>query len=127
MYGWDRCETEVDEGPYILRHGDDLFICISGSSTGMSDLYTLGFLRARTGTNLLNPSNWEWIAYPFLTKESFPNQFGPGHCNFFKDDVTGDDLMSFHAVPHDEDGLSLGRMPGIRRVHWAKTGLHAGS
>ena len=38
-------------------------------------------------------------------------------------DVTGDDLMSFHAVPHDEDGLSLGRMPGIRRVHWAKTGL----
>ena len=123
MYGWDRCETEVDEGPYILRHGDDLFICISGSSTGMSDLYTLGFLRARTGTNLLNPSNWEWIAYPFLTKESFPNQFGPGHCNFFKDDVTGDDLMSFHAVPHDEDGLSLGRMPGIRRVHWAKTGL----
>ena len=31
--------------------------------------------------------------------------------------------MSFHAVPHDEDVLSLGRMPGIRRVHRAKTGL----
>ena len=123
MYGWDRCETEVDEGPYILRHGNDLFFTISGSSTGMSDLYTLGVLKAKTGVNLLDPSNWDWLPYPLLTKESVPNQFGPGHNNFVKDPVTGDDIMSYHAVPHDANGLALGRQPGMRRVHWAATGL----
>ncbi len=25
IYGWDRYETEVDEGPFLLRRGDDLF------------------------------------------------------------------------------------------------------
>lgn len=123
MYGWDRCETEVDEGPYILRHGNDLFFTISGSSTGMSDLYTLGVLKAKTGVNLLDPSNWDWLPYPLLTKESVPNQFGPGHNNFVKDPITGDDIMSYHAVPHDANGLALGRQPGMRRVHWAATGL----
>lgn len=122
VYGWDRCETEVDEGPYLLRRGDDLFITISGSSTGLADLYTVGLLHAKCGANLLSPEGWDWLPYPLLTKESVENQYGPGHNCFVKDPDTGDDLIVYHAVPHDADGKSLGRQPGVRRVHFAKTG-----
>ena len=123
MYGWDRCQTEVDEGPYLLRRGEDLFVTISGSSTGLADLYDVGLLHARSGTDLLNPANWDWLPYPLLTKESVPNQYGPGHNCFIKDPETGDDLMPLHVVPHDAAGRSLGRVPTVRRVHWASTGL----
>lgn len=123
MYGWDRYETEVDEGPYLLRRGDDLFVTISGASTGMADLYDVGLLHAKSGTDLLDAANWTWLPWPLLTKESVPGEYGPGHNNFVKDPDTGDDLMIYHAVPHDEEDRTLNRQPGIRRVHWAKTGL----
>lgn len=122
IYGWDRYETEVDEGPYLLRRGDDLFVTISGSSTGMADLYDLGLMHAKVGNNLLTMEGWDWLPYPLLTKESVENQYGPGHNNFVKDPDTGDDLMVYHAVPHDGQGKALGRRPGIRRVHWAASG-----
>lgn len=123
MYGWDRYETEVDEGPYLLRRGDDLYISVSGSSTGMADLYDLGILHAKAGSNLLDPAAWDWLPYPVLTKESVPGEYGPGHNSFVVDHETGDDMMVYHAVPHDENGKSLGRKPAVRRVHWAATGL----
>ncbi len=122
-YGFDRYGTNVDEGPYLLRRGDDLFITVSGLSTGVPDLYNLSFLHGKVGDNLLCKDGWDFIPYPFLTKESVKNQFGPGHNNFLKDPDTGDDLMVYHAVPHDENGKALGRKAGVRRVHWAATGL----
>ena len=122
VYGWDRCQTEVEEGPYLLRRDDDLFISVSGSSTGMADLYTLGFLRAKAGDDLMDPGVWKWYPWPFMTKESVPGMYGPGHNSFIKDPETGDDLIVFHAVPH-ENGRSLGRMPAVRRVHWKQNGL----
>lgn len=122
-YGWDRYETEVLEGPYLLRHGNDLFVTVSGSSTGMTDLYDVGLLHATSGADLLNPDHWTMWPYPFLTKESVPGEYGPGHNNFVKDQESGDEIMVYHAVPHDENDRSLNRQPGLRRVHWAKTGL----
>jgi GH43 family beta-xylosidase len=122
-FGWDRMETEVDEAPYMIRNGDDLLVTFSGSSTGMADLYDVGLLRAKRGENLLDPDAWEVIGYPLLTKESVPNEFGPGHNNFVVDRESGDIVMSYHAVPHDAQGRTLHRQPGLRRLHWAKTGL----
>lgn len=121
-YGWDRMETEVDEGPYLLRHGDDFFVTISGSSTAFADLYCVGLLHAKVGNNLLSPEGWDWLPYPILTKESVENQLGPGHNNFIKDPDTGDDLMVFHAVPTDKKGEAAGRRMGLRRVHWGANG-----
>lgn len=122
-YGWDRFETEVDEGPYILRHGDDLFITISGSSTGMGELYDVGLLKAKSGTDLLEPSSWFKLPYPLLTKESVPGEYGPGHNNFVVDHRTGDTVMVYHAIPHEPKKMACRRQPGIRRLHFAASGL----
>lgn len=122
-YGWDRFETEVDEGPYILRHGDDLFITISGSSTGMGELYNVGLLRAKSGTDLLKPSSWSKLPYPLLTKESAPGEYGPGHNNFVVDRRTNDTVMVYHAIPHAPEKMACRRQPGIRRLHFAVSGL----
>ncbi|MBW3093459.1 family 43 glycosylhydrolase [Bifidobacterium sp. 82T10] len=122
LYGWDRCETEVDEGPYLLRHGDDLFVTVSGSSTGLADLYCVGLLHAKTDSDLLDPASWHELGYPILTKESVPGEYGPGHNSFVTDPDTGDDLLVYHAVPHDERNVAQGRHTGIRRVHWAASG-----
>lgn len=121
--GWDRCETEVEEGPYLLRRGDSLFVTVSGSSTGMSDLYAVGLLHAKSGTDLLDPASWERWPYPLLTKESVPGEYGPGHNNFVKDPENGDDLMVYHAVPHDREDRTMYRHPAMRRVHWGTSGL----
>ena len=89
----------------------------------MGDLYDVGLLHAKSGADLLQEESWTWLSYPILTKESVPGEYGPGHNNFIKDPDTGDDLMIYHAIPHDENDKTLFRQPGIRRVHWAKNGL----
>ncbi|MBQ8161662.1 MAG: family 43 glycosylhydrolase [Clostridia bacterium] len=124
-FGWDRYETEVDEGPYLLRspNGEDLYVTISGSSTNLGDIYNVGLMQSKTGRDLLDPAAWTLLPYPLLTKESVEGEYGPGHNNFVLDRDTGDILMVYHAVPHDEAGRTLYRQPGIRRLHWAKTGL----
>ncbi|NLB68109.1 MAG: family 43 glycosylhydrolase [Lentisphaerae bacterium] len=122
-FGWDRCETEVEEAPYLLRHNDQLFVTVSGSSTGMSDLYCIGLLKAKSGTDLLNPESWEMWPYPLLTKESVPGEYGPGHSNFVKDLATCDTIMVYHAVPHDRADRTMFRHPAMRRLHWASSGL----
>lgn len=121
--GWERCETEVVEAPYIIKHGEDILMSYSCSSTGMSDLYDVGLLKAKTGSNLLDDASWERIGFPLLTQESVINEHGPGHNNFVVDHESGDLYMVYHAVPHDENDMSMNRQPGIRRVHWATTGL----
>lgn len=122
-YGWDRIESPVEEGPYLIRRGDELFVTLAGASTALPDLYCVGLLRARAGRNLLSKDEWTLLPYPVLTKDSVPGQYGPGHNAFIRDPDSGDDLFVFHAVPHDEEGLSLGRRMGIRRVHWGTSGL----
>lgn len=127
-YGWSRLEVDVEEGPYLLRHGDDLFLSISGA--GCSVVYTLGLLHAKYGSDLLDPASWCKVPYPLLTQESVPGQYGPGHNNFFKDPQNGeDDWIALHYRPLAEGVEALydanrynPRVAAIRRVHWNKNG-----
>lgn len=120
IYGWDRIETQVDEGPYLLRHNDDLFLTFSGSSVGV--LYCVGLLHAKYGSDLLSPDSWEETPYPVLTKESIQGQYGPGHNNFVKDPDSEYDLMVLHAKPYPTDTEPNPRHATIRRVHWNAAG-----
>ncbi|MBQ6680511.1 MAG: family 43 glycosylhydrolase [Lachnospiraceae bacterium] len=147
IYGFDRYETKVDEGPFVLKHGDDIFVSISGSSTGLADLYCVFFLHMKEDADPLDPASWDRDIRPALTKESVPGEYGPGHNCFVKDTVTGDDIFVYHAVPHDpdpamqrafldrlrkinpdafngvaEESLLPRRYMGVRRVHWKTDG-----
>ncbi len=122
-YGWERMETEVDEGPYLLRKGNELLITISCSSTGLGDLYNIGLLRAQSGSDLLNPESWDKWPWPLLTKESVPGEFGPGHNDFVTDRETGETIMIYHAIPHGDTQDDYLRQPAMRRVHLAASGL----
>lgn len=121
-YGWERCETNVEEGPYCIRRGEDIFITVSASSTGLADLYCIGLLHTKSGGNLLEPASWDFTPYPVLTKESVKGEFGPGHNTFVRNLDTDNDLLVYHAVPHDFFGKTKNRYMGIRRVHWTKDG-----
>ncbi len=122
-YGWDRIDATVDEGPFLLRRGEDLFLTFSGSS--VSVLYCVGLLQARVGDDLLDPASWRELSRPILKSENVPGQFGPGH-NAYTTDEWGRDLLVFHAKTPPEAGIDPGmtnRHAGLRPVHWDAAGL----
>ena len=122
-YGWNRLHQEVVEGPYCLQRGDDLFVSISGSSTGKPELYCVGLLHTKRNCNLLSAEAWKLVPYPLLTKESVVGEYGPGHNNFIKDLENGDDIMVYHAIAHAKDKINTAkRQMGLRRVHWGVSG-----
>lgn len=55
--------VEVNEGPEILMHGNDVFLVYSGSAC-WTDYYELGVLEAHKGDDLLNASSWKKFDHP---------------------------------------------------------------
>ncbi|NLY43957.1 MAG: family 43 glycosylhydrolase [Clostridiaceae bacterium] len=114
-YGWERQSTEVVEGPFVLKHGDKIFVTYSGSS--VSPTYRVGLLTADKDSDLLDPASWIKTNYPILASESVPGENGPGH-NSFTVDEDGNVVLIYHTYP------SSGSMrnANARRVHWASDG-----
>lgn len=110
-YGWDNNHTFVDEGPYALYHGDQIFLTISGAA--IDSTYCVGYLQATRGSDLLDPASWTKSNYPILTALSVPGEFGPGHNAYVTDDE-GNVWNTYHARP----GIDAPRSSGIRRVHF---------
>lgn len=96
-YAWDRQNTEVDEGPNVLKHDGKLYMTFSGDS--VSNYYCLGLLVADEKEDLLNPSNWKKTGYPVLGREHVKGEDGPGH-NAFTKDTYGRDVLIYHAKPN---------------------------
>lgn len=113
QFGWDR-QGEVNEGPYMIKHNDDVFITFSGSNT--DNTYAVGLMAAKADADLLNPECWKVTGYPVLASDHVSGQLGPGH-NGFTLDEDGNDVLVFHSRP---DGGS--RSAGLRTVHWAFDG-----
>lgn len=114
-YGWDRRNTTVDEGPYVLRNADgQLYMTFSGAM--VDNTYCVGYLKL-TGEDLLDRDNWEKSNYPILTSESVPGEYGPGHNSYITDE-DGELLFVYHA----KNASSSTRHTGIRRVYWSTDG-----
>lgn len=114
-YGWERQTTEVIEGPYVLKHGDKVFVTFSGSGVDLT--YCIGLLTADEGSDLLDPESWTKANYPILTSESVPGEYGPGH-NSYTVDEDGNLVNIYHTMPTN----SRIRNTYARRVHWAADG-----
>ena len=113
-YAWDRQDTEVDEGPHVLKHGGMLYLTFSGDA--VSGRYCMGLLTAREDADLLDPASWMRTGYPVLGREHVPGEPGPGHNSFTKDEY-GRDVLIYHAWP--EGGL---RSFYARTVHYGADG-----
>lgn len=118
VYSWERAHAEVIEGPFVLRHGDDIFVTYAAALIDYT--YSVGILRAKSGTDLLNPDSWHAQNYPALHLLSMPDQIGGGHNSFVKDEY-GNDILMIHAIPlkhFRSDPTDMRRYPTFRTVHW---------
>ena len=61
------CE-EVREGPFVLRHGDRLFLTYSACDTGKPE-YKVGALWTTIEKDPMNPKSWTQIDEPILTEQ----------------------------------------------------------
>ncbi|MDE6982265.1 MAG: family 43 glycosylhydrolase, partial [Lachnospiraceae bacterium] len=93
-YDWERVGFWVNEGPGIIRRGDNIYLTFSASETGAD--YCIGMLSAKSGADLLDPLSWKKDRYPVLRTDESKGVYGPGH-NSFTVDEDGNDIMVYHA------------------------------
>jgi GH43 family beta-xylosidase len=109
--------VEVNEGPEILQHDGDIFLVYSGSAC-WTDYYALGVVRARSGSNLLDPASWKKYDHPFFQQDREAKVFGPGHNGFFKSLDGKQDWIIYHANPGPKEGCGNMRSPRIQKFTW---------
>lgn len=110
-YGWENNHTFVVEGPYALERGGQLMVTYSGAAVDAT--YTVGMLKPRMGSDILNPENWKKSNYPLLSSRSAEGEYGTGH-NAYLTDEHGVVWNFYHARP----GVEAPRSSFARRVHF---------
>lgn len=131
-YGWERIRHCVNEGPTVLQHDGNIFLCYSAGGTGSE--YAIGMCSAKNGADLLDDKNWTKSPYPVLTSRDVNGEEGPGH-NSFTVDKDGNNIFVYHARPTSHNYTMCGinksgvdplndpcRHARLKRVHWAADG-----
>jgi GH43 family beta-xylosidase len=113
--------VNVNEGPEILIHGNQVFLVFSASGC-WTDFYTLGVLRANGSANLLEETSWTKLDHPFLSSDAGANAYGPGHNGFFKSPNRKEDWIIYHANPEAGQGCGNFRSPRIQPISWNADG-----
>ena len=113
--------VNVNEGPEMLEHGDDLFLVYSGSAC-WTDYYSLGVLHAKASSNLLDPQAWTKYDHPFLHQDEVNGVFGTGHNGFFKSPDGKQDWIIYHANSGRHEGCGDARSPRAQEIHWNPDG-----
>lgn len=113
--------VSVNEGPEILKHGDDIFLVYSASGC-WTDYYELGVLRAKASANLLNPASWTKYDHPFFRQDPKAGVYGPGHNGFFKSPDGKEDWIIYHANSAPGQGCGGHRSPRAQRFTWNPDG-----
>lgn len=129
-YGWERIRFCVNEGPTVLQHDGNIFMCYSACGTGSE--YMIGMCSAKGGEDLLDIANWTKSPYPLLSSRDVDGEEGPGH-NSFTVDQDGNAIFVYHARPTSHNYKKCGnynsealndpcRHARLKRVHWAADG-----
>ena len=123
-YDWECVDFLVNEGPAVLRHGEDIYIAYSASGTGVP--YAVGLLAAKHGSDLLDPKSWVKSPVPVFKTCEKNGQYGPGHNSFVKAEDGVTDLMIYHARNYTEikgDPLfDPNRHARVGVVRWTEAG-----
>ena len=115
-YGWDMNTSNVNEGGFVVKHGDQLYLTYSGSNIDAT--YTVGMLRATSGDDLTDPASWHKFNAPALATDTSISQYGPGH-NAFTVDEDGNTVLVYHAKSSE----SSYRHTYLRTVHFSAEGI----
>lgn len=113
--------VEVNEGPEMLQHGDDLFLVYSGSAC-WTDYYALGVLHAKAGTDLLQSASWQKYDHPFFHQDAENSVFATGHNGFFKSPDGKQDWIVYHANSARHEGCGNTRSPRAQPFTWNEDG-----
>ncbi len=113
--------VDVNEGPEILQHGEDIFLVYSASAC-WTDYYELGVVRAKSGSNLLDPASWTKFDHAFFKQDREAGVFGPGHNGFFQSLDGKEDWIIYHANPASKQGCGAARSPRIQPFTWNADG-----
>ncbi|MFC3689311.1 immunoglobulin-like domain-containing protein [Aquipuribacter hungaricus] len=129
-FAWERSGGNViNEGAAVVMSEDEVFVFFSAAS--VDENYSIGVVRARRGSDLMDPASWTKLGYPLLTTDDFGGaQMGPGH-NSFTLDEDGNPVIVYHARPPRAEwpagadgGLNdPSRHARVKTVHFAADGL----
>lgn len=113
---WEQNHGVVQEGPFVVKNNGKIYMTYSGAS--VDNTYSVSFMTAEDGADLLDISNWTKNGYPILSSESVPGIYGPGHSCFIPAE-NGDILFVYHGRGPNWDSA---RTVGIRRLHFDADG-----
>ena len=92
-YKWEKSGHPINEGPEILKNGDNIFVIYSASGSWTDD-YCLGMLTLR-GDDVCDSSNW--VKCPRAVLSKVDTAYGPGHCCFIKSKNGNINYIAYHS------------------------------
>jgi hypothetical protein len=113
-YAWETHGHPVNEGPEVLRHGDDLFLTYSASAFE-TPYYAVGALKL-TGNDPLSAGSWTKLSQPLFQQGNGVE--GTGHASFVESPDGTEDWIVYHA----RTAPTAPRDVRIQRFTWAADG-----
>ena len=113
--------VNVNEGPEILKHQNDVFLIYSASGC-WTDYYALGELKASINSDLLNANSWTKKLTPIFKQSKENKVYAPGHNSFFKSPDGKQDFILYHANDAPGEGCGQHRSPRAQQFTWDKYG-----
>jgi GH43 family beta-xylosidase len=117
----DPPHVNVNEGPEVLVHNDQLFLIYSASGC-WTDFYALGMLTASANSDLMNPASWKKSTQPIFKQSKENSVYAPGHNSFFKSADGKEDWILYHANSKPGQGCGRFRSPRAQRFSWKADG-----
>lgn len=114
------CE-EVREGPFVMRHGQRVFLTYSACDTGKPD-YKVGYLWMPENADPMDPKSWVQHPEPLLSRHDAAGVYGPGHHSFFKSPDGKQDWIAYHAKTTSVFTYK-GRTTRVQKLEWDEDGL----
>ncbi len=114
-YYWEKNGWDVNEGPAVLYHEDDVFIVYSASGYSSNE-YCMGMLTF-DGDNIMSRLSWKKSPVRVSYHNPFKDIYSAGHCSFLYRD-NGDIYMTYHANK-TENFSDSPRLTYIKKVEFA--------
>lgn len=121
---WERQGgRQILEGPqFLLGPSGDIFLSYSASAC-WSDDYALGLLRARPGSDPLNPKAWTKSLRPVFSKSNKNGVYATGHNAFFVSPDGTENWIIYHANSAPDMKCTAKRSPRIQRFTFGSNGV----